>query len=93
MSDELPSRPTPRPLTCPVCQARFRSVALCSRCGADLSVLMQLSAQAWLLRRAARQSLQHGDCQSALASVQAAERLHSTAEGRQLEFFLIETGL
>jgi hypothetical protein len=54
---------------------------------------MQLSAQAWLLRRAARQSLQHGDCQSALASVQAAERLHSTAEGRQLEFFLIETGL
>ena len=30
---------------CPVCQARFRSEAVCSRCGADLMPLMLLLTQ------------------------------------------------
>jgi len=73
-------------LACPVCRAKFRGVAQCSRCGADLSILMQLAAQAWQQRRAALQSLQRGDGRAALVSIQEAERLHSTAEGRFLEF-------
>ena len=39
---------------CPVCRARFRGVAVCSRCGADLARLMLLAAEAWRLREAAR---------------------------------------
>jgi hypothetical protein len=42
---------------------------------------MLLAAHAYVLRQAARQELKQGDCQAALASTQAAQRLHSTAEG------------
>jgi hypothetical protein len=73
-------------LSCPVCRAKFRGVSECSRCGADLSILMQLAAQAWLRRRAARQLLQRGNGRAAFTAIQAAERLHATAEGRFLEF-------
>ncbi len=71
-------------LRCPVCQARFRASAECSRCGADLTALMLLAAHAYLLRQTARQSLMQRDCQTALASVQVAQHLHSTEEGSLL---------
>lgn len=76
-------------LRCPVCQARFRGSAECSRCGADLGAMMLLAAHAYVLRQAARQSLRQGDFQRALASVQAAQQLHSTAEGSLLGFVCI----
>jgi hypothetical protein len=76
--------PASNAASCPVCQARFRGSAVCSRCGADLSALMLLAAQAYALRQSARRSLRLGDCQTALASVQAAQRLHSTAKGSLL---------
>jgi hypothetical protein len=79
MKDDLRS-----PHCCPVCQARFRGSSQCSRCGADLTALLLLAAHAYVMRQAARQSLRQGDCQAALASAQAAQRLHSTAEGRLL---------
>lgn len=79
MKDDLHS-----PSCCPVCQARFRGSLQCSRCGADLTALMLLAVHAYVLRQAARQALKQGDCQAALASTQAAQRLHSTAEGRLL---------
>jgi hypothetical protein len=72
------------PASCPVCRARFRGSAHCSRCGADLTVLMLLAAHAYVMRQAARQSLREGDWQAALDSAQAAQRLHSTAEGSLL---------
>jgi hypothetical protein len=52
---------------CPVCQARFRGARICSRCGADLEPLMLLAVKAWQLRQAARQALDAGDVQRALA--------------------------
>ncbi len=73
-----------RPLSCPVCRARFRASSQCSRCGADLSVLMLLAARAYVMRLAARQSLRQGDYRAALASAQDAQRLHSTPEGNLL---------
>jgi hypothetical protein len=73
-----------RPASCPVCLARFRGSSQCSRCGADLTALMLLAAHAYVLRQAARQSLRQGDCRAALDSAQAAQRLHSTAEGSLL---------
>ena len=79
MKDDLRS-----PASCPVCKARFRGSSQCSRCGADLTSLMLLAAHAYILRRAARQSLREGDCQAALDSAQAAQRLHSTAQGSLL---------
>ena len=73
-------------LSCPVCRARFRGSAECSRCGADLTTLMLLAAQAYQLRQTARHWLRQGKFQAALSSVQAAQRLHATPEGRLLEW-------
>ena len=83
MKDGLVS-PFSRPSTCPVCRARFRGSSRCSRCGADLTALMSLAAHAYALRQSARQSLKQGECGAALASAQAAQRLHSTTEGSVL---------
>jgi hypothetical protein len=66
---------------CPVCQARFRSEAVCSRCGADLMPLMLLLTHAYCLRQAARQALKAGDEQAALAAAEAAQNLHATPQG------------
>jgi hypothetical protein len=74
---------------CPVCQARFRGASRCSRCGADLSVLMSLASQAFVLRRAARQSLRQADNRAAAASVQAAQQLHATPEGNLLTWICL----
>ena len=76
-------------LTCPVCKARFRGEAECPRCGADLTPLMLLSAHAYRLRQAARLALESGDFETALSSARGAEDLHSTGEGRLLEFLSV----
>lgn len=70
---------------CPVCQARFRGASICSRCGADLMLLMLLRAQAYSHRQAARQSLRVGDVGNALAAAKAAQELHPTKQGGILE--------
>src|SRR5260370_38789891 len=70
---------------CPVCQARFRGEAICSRCGADLTPLMLLVTRAYSLRQAARQALQAGDEQAALAAAEAAQDLHATSQGSLLQ--------
>jgi len=69
---------------CPVCQARFRGARLCSRCGADLEPLMRLSGNAWQLRQAARQALDAGDMERALALAIDAQGLQSTGSGEAL---------
>jgi len=66
---------------CPVCQARFRSETVCSRCGADLMPLMLLLTHAYCLRQAARQALRRGDARAALAAAEAAQNLHATRQG------------
>lgn len=38
---------------CPVCRARFRNDPVCSRCGADLSALLAIEAEAATLERQA----------------------------------------
>ncbi len=73
-------------LCCPVCKARFRGVAECSRCGTDLTVLMFLAAHAYALRQAGRNALMSCDAQDAVASARAAQKLHSTREGWFLQF-------
>jgi hypothetical protein len=70
---------------CPVCEARFRGVAICPRCGADLMPMMLLAAHAYSQRQSARQSLRAGDAQSALAAAEAAQKLHATPQGRILK--------
>jgi hypothetical protein len=83
MKDDL-CGPASTPAGCPVCQARFRGSAQCSRCGANLSPLMLLAAHAYTMRQSARRALRQGDCASAQDSAKAAQRLHSTAEGNLL---------
>jgi hypothetical protein len=38
---------------CPVCRARFKDEAVCYRCGADLSALLAIEAEAAALEREA----------------------------------------
>ena len=71
-----------------------RDVALCPRCGTDLSQLMQVAAKAWQLREQARQALCAGDrAAEALAWAQAACQLQTTPRGlRLLALALLENG-
>ncbi len=70
---------------CPVCGARFRGTAVCSRCGADLTVLMRLQVRAFRLRQAARQAILAGQPGRARALVAEAQRIQRTPSGRRLE--------
>jgi hypothetical protein len=70
---------------CPVCQARFRGSAECSRCGADLGTIMGLAAGAWRMREAARDALAHDDFTRARALASKAQEICRTPAGRDLE--------
>jgi hypothetical protein len=71
--------------SCPVCRARYRGTATCSRCGADLEPLMRLMAEAFRLRRGARQALRDGDHRTARELAASARELHDTPHGQRLE--------
>ncbi len=77
---------------CPVCQARFRGVTTCSRCGANLAPLMLLITHAYALRQAARRGLQEGTEPAALAAAEAAQKLHATAYGDLLQLVCAALG-
>lgn len=70
---------------CPVCRARFRGSVECSRCGADLTTLMELVSKAWRLRQAARQELLDGDTDRAFVLASQAQRICRTPGGAGLE--------
>ncbi|PYP84041.1 MAG: hypothetical protein DMG65_23160 [Candidatus Angelobacter sp. Gp1-AA117] len=70
---------------CPVCGASFRGSAACSRCGADLTIVMSLQASAWRLRRAARNAVREGNSARAHALAAKAQAIHQTPSGAHLE--------
>ena len=70
---------------CPVCRARFRGASECSRCGADLTMLMTLAASAWRLRQAARQALAAGELARTRDLASQAQQICRTPAGRKLE--------
>jgi hypothetical protein len=69
---------------CPVCRARFRGARECSRCGADLTIIMTLAAAAWRMRKAARQALIEGDTDRARTLASQSEAICRTPAGRSL---------
>ena len=72
------------PLRCPVCRAKFRGTRECSRCGADLSGIMMLSARAQLYRADARKSIYALNFEKARQLAAAAQKEHATETGRRL---------
>jgi hypothetical protein len=46
---------------CPVCRARFKGDSVCYRCGADLSVLLDIEAEATALERRAVRLIGNGE--------------------------------
>ena len=66
------------PLKCPVCGARFRGSATCSRCGTDLTTLMSVAARAWAARERCRTALRRGDLVGALRWATVARKLHAS---------------
>jgi len=69
---------------CPVCQARFRGAAVCSRCGADLARLMLIAAEAWRLREAARGAIAAGEFELAFKFAGSAQAMQATPAGEAL---------
>jgi len=69
---------------CPACGAGWRGTAICSRCGADLSVVMGLALAAFQLRARARRRLIEGDVEGAAALAGEAERLDTSPAGDAL---------
>jgi hypothetical protein len=69
---------------CPACGAGFRGSARCSRCGADLSVVMGLAAAAFLLRGRARRLLIEGELDAAATVARGAQRLDRSPAGEAL---------
>jgi len=70
--------------SCPACGAGWRGTAMCSRCGADLSVVMGLALAAFQLRARARRRLIEGDVEGAAALAREAERLDTSPAGDAL---------
>jgi hypothetical protein len=70
---------------CPVCRARFRGSAICSRCGANLEPLMTLVARAYRFRNLAAQALQQGNYQQAERFAAQAQAYCNTRRGQDLE--------
>uniref|UniRef100_Q01SX3 Uncharacterized protein n=1 Tax=Solibacter usitatus (strain Ellin6076) TaxID=234267 RepID=Q01SX3_SOLUE len=70
---------------CPVCRARFRGASLCSRCGADLTVVMTLAAAAWRLRQAARQALAADEFVRVRELAAQAQQVCATPSGMSLK--------
>ncbi len=71
-------------LRCPVCRAKFRGTRQCSRCGADLTGIMVLSARAQRYREKARKSLYALNFEKAHELAAAAQKEHATETGRGL---------
>jgi hypothetical protein len=71
-------------LRCPVCRAKFRGTRECSRCGADLSDIMMLSARAQLYRADARKSIYALNFEKGRELSAAAQKEHATETGRRL---------
>lgn len=70
---------------CPVCRASFRGAIVCSRCGADLTVVMTLAASAWRMRQAARQALAAGELARTRDLASRAQQICHTPAGKKLE--------
>ena len=70
---------------CPVCRARFRGARVCSRCGADLTVVMTLVASSWRMRQAAREALAAGEFARTRDLASRAQQICRTPAGRKLE--------
>lgn len=70
--------------SCPACGAGWRGTAICSRCGAELSVVMGLALAAFRLRERSRRLLIEGDVEGAAALAGEAERLDTTPAGDAL---------
>ena len=69
---------------CPVCRAKFRSMKTCSRCGADLSILMKIVAEARIFRKEAVNAIHSHDFKSAHVLAGRAQKLYETEAGRRL---------
>jgi len=80
----MASEPTVPPLAlkCPVCNAGFRGVEICPRCGTNLQDLMRLAARAWALRQQSRKLLAAGDIAAGVQCFAAAWQTQRTPVGQ-----------
>ena len=73
------------PFRCPVCRAAIDDELTCRRCRADLSLLFAIEDERVCHVTAARDALQQGDWETAVAQVAEAASLRCDDESRMLE--------
>ena len=78
---------------CPVCRARFRGSRECSRCGADLTMVMTLAASAWRARQAARRALAADEFARMRDLASHAQQICYTEAGKNLTTYADENDL
>ncbi len=71
-------------MRCPVCGAGFRGTRECSRCGADLSLIILFPARALRYREKARNAMYMLNFKKACDLATAAQKVHATETGRKL---------
>lgn len=70
---------------CPTCRAPWRRVALCGRCGTDLTTVMRIVRKAWEIRETVRELLWAGDRSAeAVRLARTACHLHATPQAHKL---------
>ncbi|MBW2050100.1 MAG: hypothetical protein JRJ09_16450 [Deltaproteobacteria bacterium] len=69
---------------CPVCRAKFRATRECSRCGADLSSIMRIAAEAWICRKNAVRAVRALAFDKAKELAERSQTLQQTERGRRL---------
>lgn len=73
---------------CPVCRARIKESETCRRCGADLSLLLQLDAWVQRYEQCAVRAVADGDFATAKRCCQRALRLNSRTFSKVLLGFI-----
>lgn len=72
---------------CPLCRGRLKST-ICGRCGADLSLVLHIEAQAKALSHYAVQNLLDGNYEQAAHLACQAKALHATPFQQALDGFI-----
>ena len=78
---------------CPACRARLKGVAICGRCGCDLTIPMHIESKAKLLEQKAVAALSRGELAEARADLERARQLQaSPMQQVLLRFTVVQPG-
>jgi hypothetical protein len=73
---------------CPICKARLKTGTTCPRCGADISIPLNIEQQSEILLKNALKQLETGNFSSAKLAVEQSIKLKAEPLGLALRGFI-----